>query len=692
MMNNIDLAKTRKNFTLMYAYTGAAAVTAVFIISIILLRIVFNTCSDSMKNNMNQLETVFNNFEATANTLSLQLFYDRDIEELRRNIPDEEELQRVKERLDFYKSADAYIESVMVADLNNKVFYSSGMYAPMKLSDTYILEDGQKKAFLRLYDEENSRELYSYIIKPYVYIPFEIVINYYQKKLDFDFSEHFDYVVYNEKNEVMLNSSGNGLDGGNINYIIQSNKTNGSYTGKINGRKYLITFRNTGNYIFVCYSQFMILINRMINIICVIIAALLLFITGIILVTKLGIKKQNDFFGMLFEEDRKLNLIYRIKEDNDKLKFLEGSAAEANDEFLRKASEYGFDKEKKYNMLVLRLDKYRDFLSGNTQREQQALKFSITNVVSELLAENKFIWEINFNDEFVFIFESLDSRYVVGQIRKAQNIMNEQLGISFSAFILPDSFNICQIHDRYTRTKKLSQYKLYYGSGCILDNDTIMKKSGEFNRYDKCWSMLLDSLKEKKFERLGELYKRALTELEKSDPETFILENKLLIFELNKICSGMNINISSELYSLFDDISRIEEKNDLENAFMNVFGKINEYKVEELADSEIGICNNARIYIEENYGDISLCRDNIADEIGISVRKLDSVFKKVMGVTITNYIKEMRIEKAKIMLTDTKLPISEISKKVGFKTDSHFGYMFKKSTGITPVMYRNKKQ
>ncbi len=65
-------------------------------------------------------------------------------------------------------------------------------------------------------------------------------------------------------------------------------------------------------------------------------------------------------------------------------------------------------------------------------------------------------------------------------------------------------------------------------------------------------------------------------------------------------------------------------------------------------------------------------------------------FLKETGMTIMSYLIKVRISLSALMLKDTSIPISEIMDRVAFKDYSHFNRMFRKHTGISPKMYRQK--
>lgn len=79
---------------------------------------------------------------------------------------------------------------------------------------------------------------------------------------------------------------------------------------------------------------------------------------------------------------------------------------------------------------------------------------------------------------------------------------------------------------------------------------------------------------------------------------------------------------------------------------------------------------------------------DIADEIGISYYYMCHLFKKITGITVTDYRNEIKISKAKQMLINTDANLTEIAQKCGFSSSSYFSKMFIRSEKISPSKYR----
>ncbi len=92
-------------------------------------------------------------------------------------------------------------------------------------------------------------------------------------------------------------------------------------------------------------------------------------------------------------------------------------------------------------------------------------------------------------------------------------------------------------------------------------------------------------------------------------------------------------------------------------------------------------------YIEENYMK-DLCLDHIADKMGVSAKYVSRVFRNNTGMLLTDYINEIRINKAKELLRDTELKIQDIAVKIGIENRTTFLRVFKKMEGVSPTVYR----
>ena len=84
--------------------------------------------------------------------------------------------------------------------------------------------------------------------------------------------------------------------------------------------------------------------------------------------------------------------------------------------------------------------------------------------------------------------------------------------------------------------------------------------------------------------------------------------------------------------------------------------------------------------------------DELIDHIGYSRSRFFDLFKQQTNMTPSDYLRNIRLEKAKEMLSQTNLPASSIGKACGFGDPAHFSRLFRKMTGYTPLAYRNRSE
>ena len=94
-------------------------------------------------------------------------------------------------------------------------------------------------------------------------------------------------------------------------------------------------------------------------------------------------------------------------------------------------------------------------------------------------------------------------------------------------------------------------------------------------------------------------------------------------------------------------------------------------------------------FINENL-EKPLSVDYITNEINISKSALYKYFHEFMNCTVSEYINIKRVEKAVELLTETSLPVGEISQKVGYSSAAYFTKIFKNNKGISPLHFRMK--
>ena len=106
-------------------------------------------------------------------------------------------------------------------------------------------------------------------------------------------------------------------------------------------------------------------------------------------------------------------------------------------------------------------------------------------------------------------------------------------------------------------------------------------------------------------------------------------------------------------------------------------------------NGESPVIKRAKEFIIENQAE-ELSLGQVAKAVNTSTFYFCKMFKRTTGLNFTQYVSRVRVEKARNLLLNPNLRISEIAYEVGFQSLTHFNRVFKKITGQSPTDYRSQ--
>jgi AraC family transcriptional activator of pyochelin receptor len=84
--------------------------------------------------------------------------------------------------------------------------------------------------------------------------------------------------------------------------------------------------------------------------------------------------------------------------------------------------------------------------------------------------------------------------------------------------------------------------------------------------------------------------------------------------------------------------------------------------------------------------------DDLAEAVGMSRFQLSRTFHKVVGMSIRDYVRDLRLKRACALLTTARHSITNIALQCGFYDSSHFAKAFRRRFGITPSEFRHRNR
>ncbi len=151
---------------------------------------------------------------------------------------------------------------------------------------------------------------------------------------------------------------------------------------------------------------------------------------------------------------------------------------------------------------------------------------------------------------------------------------------------------------------------------------------------------------------------------------------------------GMYTACLEDMTNIFKDMETVDQAMEwlcsLFSEFEQFIGGIGRTKKQKYGE----LIEKARRHIADNLSDPGLSVESIAGAIGYAPYYFSRIYKDTTSVNINSYIRMIRIERAKQLLTHTDIKVNDIPSQVGFANASYFCAAFRKEAGLTPSEYR----
>ncbi|NNE30823.1 MAG: AraC family transcriptional regulator [Winogradskyella sp.] len=190
---------------------------------------------------------------------------------------------------------------------------------------------------------------------------------------------------------------------------------------------------------------------------------------------------------------------------------------------------------------------------------------------------------------------------------------------------------------------------------------SIKKFHGLFSKDANYITFLTDENKDKKYYTDGKI-----------NPSMAVVLNQLISFNLNTTIKPLYFK--GKVYELLSLYFNRSEDADIEHCPFLV-DEVNVAKLKKAKD--IIITNMAE----------PPTLQELAEEIGLSLKKLKDGFKQIYGDTVYSFLFDYKMEVARKLLESGDHNVNEVGLKVGYSTASHFIAAFKKKFGTTPKKY-----
>ncbi len=370
-----------------------------------------------------------------------------------------------------------------------------------------------------------------------------------------------------------------------------------------------------------------------------------------------------------------------------------------------------WDKLEKYNvrcdqadrfvLILLKIDNYNSFCKKNSLSERDLWRYAISNIANEIAGYQYENETIEMPGNCILLLLDLNkertekaggTKDIYSLCQEIQVKVEEYMDISLSC-VVSNEGDFEQLPLLFKEIKEAEQYQLYFGKKCVTSvADVDSKKKQNYLYSEESEKKLINALNMGNLDEANHRYAEIVNTL-LFQPVNVLYANLLRLFiaicdavaqrEYQTTANDVYNDMATELV-LCEDIVEINQM------FHDCFEKMIERYQNWQNSKHNQLVDKVNHIISADSSNKNLSLNMIAENLAMSPDYVGKLFKKYTGQSIVTRINEERIENAKRMLLETRLPINEISDKVGFTTDKYFFALFKKMNGITPSEYRKK--
>ncbi|MCI9061225.1 MULTISPECIES: response regulator [Romboutsia] len=356
------------------------------------------------------------------------------------------------------------------------------------------------------------------------------------------------------------------------------------------------------------------------------------------------------------------------------------------------------DKEVVNNSVLLKLITDKDY--ENIDYIKEKLKYNVEYRVGIIELKNKdkdihkvlkvipdmkkYLYCIENKSKAVFIIDGKSNDEYIEELTNIKNqiidLIDDIVYISLGEIVK----DLKDINISYECAKDISEYKIIYPDISWIKE--YKEKNNKNIDIDIDFEDLKYLLINKDFDNASLFIESKFNQLKEDELNPKEIKAKALEVFLNVY---NYINESKLIKNLSIYLENVIKKNTIDEIQFELISMIKfmHTKLDNTQESISPVIIKLLNHIEKNYQkDLNL--KEISDSLNINSIYLGQLFQKEIGILFSDYINNFRINKAKDLLVNTSLKVSEIGELVGYYNKNYFYRKFKSIVGITPSEWR----
>lgn len=389
---------------------------------------------------------------------------------------------------------------------------------------------------------------------------------------------------------------------------------------------------------------------------------------------------------------------------NERLRGILTGSRPWNDAMLHKFEEMGIRlNSQRLMLLLLRIDNYRKTINRLwSQTDQELLRFALANIANELVGTRFPNETADMGSDTVALIldpgpgpEKVVQKELLAFLREIQAAAAKHLEFTVSGTISSVVEKIDELPKVFAATTNLSNCRLIYGKECAVTPE--MNPDLNFHIYEypqETEYRILENLRLRKEEEVKEQSAVFFADIRLFTYDEIMISVSTLVYASVRVLNDINYvgDISHRLnFSLIrPEYERFDTLKEIESWLLSFYGVEIRKLPEDLSRHKGEYVEGAMKIIDAQYSDANMTVESIAGKLGLSSNYLRKLFKELKGISLSEYLSDYRMEKAKEWLAESNISVGEVCARVGIPNENYFYTSFKKRSGFTPGQFRER--
>ena len=343
-------------------------------------------------------------------------------------------------------------------------------------------------------------------------------------------------------------------------------------------------------------------------------------------------------------------------------------------------------------------------LAGNRLQEETVTLayFQMHQILTQMLRNFGDVFAISVDDRLAMLIlpaptENLRSKQTVNDLTRAIKL-SHQMVFDESRIVMQSALGsvergVSGIHQSYSKATDTFEFAQLIGKGSAVTTSHEGVETEEDERLSSSWSakerQFSNCVEAGEYQYVSELFQEMLDCGYISNAPTLELAQyrmlnltDLLVQSIESAGAAVGWE-ESELVAAKKKVVESNSLDKLRGTSAEVFSKLTLQSMAKQRQTSYIRIMDIIDHIEENYSDMNLCVNQIADSFALNPSYLSRSFKKLMNIGLADYIRIARVKKAKELLNDNSNSVKEVADLVGFGNVLTMNRAFRKQEGTT---------